>query len=102
MDDPDIRFYNDLAKEEQDQWISELAPVPVIALKTAITYAAYQHHPTTYLYCENDQAVQWEVQKIMVAGAGIEIDTETCTAGHSPYLSQQQLMLDMVNKFVEV
>lgn len=104
MLEPERRFYNDLSKQEQDHWISELKPHPSIAQLTPITYTAYSYHPSWYLYCENDQALPVEVQKMMVAGvsnAGVDFKTETCTAGHSPFLSQPESVLKVVKKMVE-
>jgi hypothetical protein len=98
MDEPDRRFYNDLSKEEQDRWVAELAPGPAIAQMTPITYAAYQHYPTTYLYCSGDQALPLEIQEMMVKGSGAPFATETCTSGHSPFLSQPETVLKVVEK----
>jgi len=98
MDEPEHRFYNDLSKEEQDLWTSELAPGPAIAQMTAVTYAAYQHHPVTYLFCTNDQALQPEIQQMMVKGMGVDVKTESCDSGHSPFLSQPETVLQLVKK----
>jgi hypothetical protein len=104
MLEPERRFYNNLKKEEQDHWISELKPCPAIAQMTPITYAAYLYRPTTYLLCENDQGLPLEVQKMMVSQAcqegNIVIDTESCTAGHSPFLSQPQTVFQLVERIL--
>lgn len=102
MLEPERRFYNDLPEEEQAHWIAELQPCPAIAQMTPITHAAYLHHPTTYLYCENDGGLPLEVQKMMVSRicqeTGIVIDTKSCTAGHSPFLSQPDVVLQVVEE----
>lgn len=102
MLEPERRFYNDLPKEEQDLWVAELKPCPAIAQMTPITHAAYLHHPTTYLFCENDEALPIEVQKMMVDRVRqkekINIDVDICTAGHSPFLSQPRAILQLVER----
>ena len=98
MEEPDRRFYNDLPKQEQDHWVSQLKPHPAIAQMTPISYAAYMHHPVTYLYCKNDQALPWEIQKLMVAGSGQHFQTEICESGHSPFLSMPETVLKVVEQ----
>jgi len=98
MLEPERRFYNDLSKREQDHWISELRPHPSIAQLTPLTYVAYRHHPVYYLFCENDEALPLELQRMMVVGTGLDFKTETCTAGHSPFLSQPETVLNFVRK----
>ncbi|MCJ1377259.1 hypothetical protein MMC17_000351 [Xylographa soralifera] len=98
MMEPERRFYNDLPKQQQDHWVSELKPHPAIAQLTPISYAAYMYHPVTYLYCENDQALPLEVQKMMVVGSGPHFQTETCASGHSPFLSMPETVLKVVEK----
>ena len=101
MDNPDHRFYNDLPKPEQDKWVAELRPQLAKAQLTPISNAAYQHYPVTYLFCENDQALPVEVQRMMVESNGPHFDTETCTSGHSPFLSMPERVLEVVQKVVQ-
>jgi hypothetical protein len=99
--DPALRLYNDLPSSAQQHWISELLKTPRITKYTAISHAAYLYHPVTYLYCENDQALPYPVQKRMVekiGRLGVEIEEETCKAGHSPYLSMPETVLDIVER----
>jgi len=100
MLEPERRFYSDLPKEEQDRWVSELKPCPAVAQLTPITYTAYLHHPVTYLFCDGDEALPVGLQQAMVNKVSetteIHIATETCTAGHSPFLSQPEAVLKVV------
>ena len=101
MVDPALRFYNDLPPPEQQHWISELLKSPRITNYTAVSHIAYLYHPVTYLFCENDQALPLEVQNMMVEtirGLGVKIDVETCKAGHSPFLSMPEQVLEVVRK----
>lgn len=100
MLEPERRFYSDLPKEEQDQWVSELKPCPATTQLTPITYTAYLHYPVTYLFCDGDEALPVGLQQAMVnkvsEAAKVHIDTETCTASHSPFLSQPEVVLKLV------
>jgi hypothetical protein len=96
MEDPETRFFNDLSDMEKKKWTAELAKVPTSTQFTETSYAAYEHYPVTYLYCSGDQALPLEIQQMMVARNGPHFKTETCDAGHSPYLSQPGTVLKTV------
>ena len=98
--EPETRFYNDLSKSDQEKWAAELRLVPTSTQFAPISYAAYEHYPTTYLYCENDQALPLQVQQMMVGRNGSNFSTETCSSGHSPFLSQPETVLKVVEKLV--
>ena len=100
MQDPEHRFYNDLTPDQQQYWVSKLKLHPAQAQLTPLTFTAYKHHPTAYLYCTNDQALPYEVQQMMVGGCGVDVQTFSCMAGHSPFLSQPQAVLDTVKKLL--
>ena len=68
------------------------------ALKTPLTYAAWRHIPSTYLHCENDQAMKLPLQEKMVAATAGVVQTERCSAGHSSYLSQPDVIVALVQK----
>ena len=55
-----------------------------------------QLHPSTYLICESDQACPRRYQETFAKMAKSKV--ERCTAGHSPMLSQ----LDMLVKKIEM
>lgn len=96
MLDPQHRFYNDLSPSEQEHWTSLLKPHPAVAQTTALTNEAYQYVPTSYLLCENDQGLPISVQEGFVKNAGVEIQTERCTSGHSPFLSMPEKVVEVV------
>ncbi|PQE18183.1 FAD binding domain-containing protein [Rutstroemia sp. NJR-2017a BBW] len=102
MADPARRFYNDLSPVEQDRWLAELRPTSVLTQSAPLTHAAYQHYDSAYLFCKADEAIPLEFQKIMVEMTGVNFYTEECTAGHSPFLSQPQTVLDFVKKFEQL
>lgn len=101
MLDPQRRFYNDLSASEQQHWASEMLKSPASTQYTAITHVAYLYHPVTYLFCENDQALPIELQRMMVEkvrSMGVQIEEESCKAGHSPYLSMPETVLEIASR----
>ncbi|ESZ98344.1 hypothetical protein SBOR_1222 [Sclerotinia borealis F-4128] len=102
INSPDQICYNDLTLEQQKHWVEELGTAPTIVHMTSVTHAAHLHYPVTYLYCEEDQAMPLEIQERMVKEVGVEFQIKRCSAGHSPYLSQPETVLRVVEEIVEV
>ncbi len=100
MIDPEHMFYNDMPVAEQKHWMSLVKPHPAIAQLTPLTCTAYKYIPTSYLFTENDQPLPVQYQHSMVQSAGVEIQTESCTAGHSPYLSMPQTVATAIRRSV--
>ena len=96
MLDPAHHFYSDVLPAEQAHWISQLKPRCAAAQLTPLTRAVYRYVSTWYLLWENDQALPLEVQEMMIKGSGVEIRTESCSAGRSPYLSQPQVVVGLL------
>ncbi|KAJ4358663.1 uncharacterized protein N0V89_003247 [Didymosphaeria variabile] len=101
MADPAARFYSDLSLQEQQKWVGLLVPNAAHTQATPITHAAYLYHPVTYLFCEKDEALPLEVQEQMVEkvrALGVKVVEERCAAGHSPYLSMPETVLDVIER----
>jgi hypothetical protein len=104
MLNPEHYIYNDLLAAEQQRWIAELRRSPRESNYTPISYAAYLNHPVKYLYCENDNGLPLSVQKMMVEkvkSQGVQVVEETCSAGHSPYLSMPERILEVVQETIK-
>ena len=99
--DPKNAFYSDLQPPEQEYWASKLQHHTVIAQKTPLTKAAYTQIPVGYLYCENDQAMPLWLQHDMVKQSGVKVQEMSCSAGHSPFLSQPDVFVDSIEKVVK-
>ncbi len=66
-----------------------------------LTYCAWREIPTSYILCTQDQALPYHVQQQLVQNAGLkEADVVTCDAGHSPFISQPNVVLEMLKKAV--
>ena len=94
-------FYNDLPTEEAEFQASNLKLQSPDTFDAKLMYPAYMDIPATYLLCEQDQAIPYERQKRLVAdarAAGAKLETVTCSAGHSPFLSQPELVANVIRR----
>lgn len=100
MSDPGARFYNDLDAETTARCLAEIAPYQAKpTIFTPVTYEAYRDVPSTYLFCEKDAAMPFDLQKAMVTTAGEDlIKSYTCGAGHLPMLGTPQIVFDVIDK----
>jgi homoserine acetyltransferase len=99
--DPDVHFYNDLAPEVAKHFSAQLTVHPTSAQWTDVSHEAFKEIPVTYLLCENDQALPLEVQKMIcgrIEAMGVKVDYESCSAGHSPFLSMPDQLAEIVEK----
>lgn len=99
-EDAENVFYNDVPEEVILKCTSKLRCIPVAAFKSHLTYLAYEHHPVTYLFCANDQAIPLALQRQMVNSCSVHFKTASCNSGHSPFLSQPQTVLDVVREML--
>ena len=95
---PEALLYNDLPAEEGRQWAARLKPQSWISntKPPSANGVGWHHIPTSYLICDNDQAVRPSLQRRMVdesnetlatMGSPLRIRVEVIEAGHSPFLS---------------
>jgi hypothetical protein len=101
MRDPAARFYNDIPEEEQKKWVDELVWCPATTQLARITQASYLNHPSSYLFCEDDQAMPLAIQQKMVDESekvGAVWKKDSCNASHSPFLSNPEHIINSVRK----
>lgn len=90
----------------------------MIANATPLTYTAYKYFGCTYLFCEEDRVLGVGLQERMVRenmgrgkkgriggeydgeGHKGEVDEVRCDAGHSPFLSQVEIVVGVVEGIV--
>ncbi|OJJ65569.1 hypothetical protein ASPBRDRAFT_49679 [Aspergillus brasiliensis CBS 101740] len=87
-------LYSDLPDAAAAWWDSRLTPQSHLVQTTPTTRAAYEYPPSTYLICEEDQAVPVPFQERFAELARAEIDR--CSAGHSPMLSQPDMLVGKI------
>ena len=93
-------LYNDLPEEEAGKWGSRLIAQSHAVQKTEITCTAYKYIPSTYLLCEKDKAAPPQYQEMFARAAGSQL--LRCETGHSPVLSQPEMLVDKVTEAIEV
>ncbi|HEX8868762.1 MAG TPA: alpha/beta hydrolase [Lentzea sp.] len=80
---PETVFFNDVPEPPTD----ELRPQSYKAFTDQLTNAAWRYTDSTYVICENDNAIPPQAQEAMAQRATA---TERLDAGHSPFLSCPQ------------
>ncbi|KAI1396384.1 catalytic protein [Hypoxylon fuscum] len=88
------RLYNDLPSEEAQYWESKIIDQAYAVQTTKLTRAAYRYIPSTYIVCEDDQAVPPVFQEQF--GGSINATVLKIKSGHSPMLSQTEKLVEMV------
>lgn len=93
-------FYNDIHDQAVlDHLVLQLQPQSYAAFCGKSTYAAWRHVNSTYIVCEEDQALAVPVQEAMLAhvnevlkdsGAAVTMDQVRIRAGHSPFVSRPE------------
>ncbi|KAG9010755.1 hypothetical protein FRB90_007654 [Tulasnella sp. 427] len=96
--DPIATFYNDLPLEIAPRLAAGLKQQSYKVFASRLTYAAWKHVPTTYLYAEQDAAFPILVQKMMVEGSGLDIQTETFDCGHTVFVSLPEKVVDSIRR----
>lgn len=95
-------FYNDLPKAEQEKRVAMLKHhKQETILRSIVTYAAWRHVPSTYLLCSLDKTIVYETQQGMVERAqkeGVDLKTEVLEAGHSPFLSKPEAVVEAIRR----
>jgi pimeloyl-ACP methyl ester carboxylesterase len=80
--EPAERFYADAAPEVVAAALPRLTHQSLRSFRQPLTTAAWRHVPSTYIVCENDNAIPAELQRTMARRADRVV---TIKAGHSPF-----------------
>ncbi|KAF2161519.1 hypothetical protein M409DRAFT_69642 [Zasmidium cellare ATCC 36951] len=99
-DTPEKIFYNDVADNTTEEMIRALRPQSYQVMHTPVTYAAWKHIPSTYIYTTQDAAIPLQIQQMMVetVAKGYPINTDTVDAGHSPFLSKPKETAEAIRR----
>lgn len=97
---PRETFYNDMDESDASVAAGELKPHSYQTFHSKITFEAWRHVPSTYLYCLKDNAIPLAVQKWMVEdiAKGVTIRTEVLNASHSPFYTDPILVAAAIRK----
>jgi pimeloyl-ACP methyl ester carboxylesterase len=81
---PEAVFYNGVAPELTTQAVAAIGLQSTSSLTQPLSRAAWRELPSTYVICEQDQAIPVEAQEAMSGRAGTVLRLDT---GHSPFLA---------------
>ncbi len=87
-------FYNDCTAETASWAIAQLGPQRMANFSDRPSAIAWQHRPSTYVICGDDNTVHPGLQRILARRATTAIEWPT---GHSPFLSQPQLVSELLH-----
>jgi len=109
LQDANTTFYNDLRPEVRQRWVEQLVLHPVDAQvtpgKADVENEAWRDIDSGYLLCEQDMAIPLEHQRMMAERAknqGSNVMMKTCSAGHSPFLSMPDTVVEWIEELAEV
>ncbi|KAF1348406.1 alpha/beta-hydrolase [Lizonia empirigonia] len=87
-------FYNDLPPADQQRHTAALEAhsYPVFSQKTS--WMPCQELPCTYVFCTRDNAIPIARQRAMVEASGVRFGEVVIEAGHSPFLSTVDELVD--------
>lgn len=80
--------FNDWDFEKALVMTKSMAKHSFPSFNSPVTYAAYEHIPTAYIFCEKDMIVPPEKQRQFIdqikQGTGKEVEVHTLNTGHCP------------------
>ncbi|KIX05569.1 uncharacterized protein Z518_06441 [Rhinocladiella mackenziei CBS 650.93] len=106
---PEVLFYNDLSSEEASRWTKILKPHSWRSKEKPPSSegVGWWFIPTSYLVCENDNAIPAPFQRKMISdaneayvarGSNWKIREEVVDSGHSPFLSMPDQAADFIRR----
>ncbi|KAH7136936.1 Alpha/beta hydrolase fold-1 [Dactylonectria estremocensis] len=93
-DTPEVIFYHDMEPEAQKKAIATIKHQSAKVFTDAVTYEPWHDIEAMFFYCDADQALPLPVQQGMAALLGPNAASFHSNAGHSPFLSQAQHVVD--------
>ena len=86
-------FYNDCSESDKAWAVTQLQPQSASSFTETLRAAAWRDRPSTYVVCEQDQAILVFAQEAMSqrAGAVARLD-----CGHSPFLSRPDELVKLL------
>jgi pimeloyl-ACP methyl ester carboxylesterase len=86
-------FYHDCSPEDVAWAVSQLGPENAVAMGTPLSQAAWREHPSTYVVCDDDRAVQPQAQARLARRCDATLHWPT---GHSPMLNRPELLVELL------
>ncbi|KAK6003961.1 hypothetical protein QM012_008811 [Aureobasidium pullulans] len=102
--DPKQYFYHDVPEQMSQRAIDNLGGHPIAHAFNRPAKVAWREIPTAYIICEDDRALPIGPQEQMidaVKAEGINVETMTLKASHSPFLSMPGETAKAIRGFLE-
>jgi len=96
-------FCNDGSNEDINLLVNKLRPEPVVAAGTPLNYNKDTYNTIVnkyYIYTTEDKAISYPFQQQMASEANIT-NTYKIEAGHSPFLSKPNELVQIINTIVK-
>lgn len=93
---PKELFYNRCTPEQAEENAAQLLLISTAAFTSRTTYAGWKHIPSTYLICNNDNAIPPAAQEGMAAQPGANFEIFRCDADHSPFLCMPEYTTNVI------
>ena len=90
-------FYKDVDLQIAQDAINLLRPFPIDSVNVGVG-EAWRDHPTTYVLCRNDEAINPQTQREMSALADTVVEWD---CGHSPFFSDPDLVCDLLGRLAK-
>ncbi|KAI0201685.1 alpha/beta-hydrolase [Astrocystis sublimbata] len=90
-------FYSDVPQEDADRYFYLIERQSQDAYEVPVDRVASNCGiPHTFLVCENDQAMLLPFQEMLIAKTPT-LKVERCSAGHSPFITQPQRVIEVLS-----
>jgi pimeloyl-ACP methyl ester carboxylesterase len=93
--DPIAMFYGDMPRPEAEEAAKRLVPQSAKSFGDVLTKAAWHTVPSTYVICEDDQALPAQAQQVLAARSGV---VHRIASDHSPFLSKPMALAALLSK----
>ncbi|MGW2014975.1 alpha/beta fold hydrolase [Streptomyces sp. NPDC001927] len=92
-DNPVALFYGDVPAADAEWAVERLTPQSARSNSDAPTAAGWHTVPSTYILCEEDQALPPETQQVLAARSRV---VHRIATGHSPFLSKPAELAELL------
>ncbi|MFG2767631.1 alpha/beta hydrolase [Streptomyces rubiginosohelvolus] len=94
-DDPFSLFYADVSHEEAEEAATRLKPQSAKSFSDVVTRAGWHDVPSTYIICEQDQALPVALQEALATRAA---ESYRMAGSHSPFLANPEELATLLTK----
>jgi pimeloyl-ACP methyl ester carboxylesterase len=92
---PETVFFNDVDTLTARRAVSQLGYQSYASMRQRLTETAWKSIPSTYVICENDNAIPVAVQEVLAERAD---DVQRLSTSHSPFLSQPAALARLIRR----